>query len=130
METQGVAILEPNHTHFFLVPGDRWGDESPWLGRAAEFISDGAPSITILVNGGEIAWEDVSLSVQAGRPVIVISGSDRAADEISAAIAGENSDRRALGLASSGLLRVVNISEGFDGLAKVIEEITSGEEPK
>src|SRR5439155_8336988 len=23
--------LEPNHTHFVLVPGRLWGDESPWL---------------------------------------------------------------------------------------------------
>ena len=27
--------LEPNHTHFVLVPGSEWGEEAPWLARLA-----------------------------------------------------------------------------------------------
>ena len=28
---EGGATLEPAHTHFLLVPGEDWGDESTWL---------------------------------------------------------------------------------------------------
>jgi hypothetical protein len=28
-----VTALEPHHTHFVLIPGSNWGDESPWLAR-------------------------------------------------------------------------------------------------
>ena len=63
----GAAPLEPSHTHFILVPGSAWGDEARWLERVAGALASGAPSVTVLVNGGDIAWEDVSRSVQAGR---------------------------------------------------------------
>ena len=26
-----MAQFEPNHTHFVIVPGSDWGDESPWI---------------------------------------------------------------------------------------------------
>ena len=129
-DSQDAAKLEPHHTHFFLVPGNNWGDESLWLSQVAEVLADGAPAVTILVNGGDIAWEDVSVSVRASRPVIVISGSGRVADELTDAIAGRGSEKRALELVSSGLLRVVNLSESSDTLAGVIEEIFPGKEPK
>src|SRR6202011_4108142 len=50
----GAAALEPHHTQVILVPGDDWGDESPWLSRVAEAIADGQPELTLVVNGGQI----------------------------------------------------------------------------
>ncbi len=79
--------LEPHHTHFVLVSGSRWGDESPWLTRTAQALGNGAPSVSVLVNGGETSWEDVSHSVSAGCPVVVIAGSGRVADALAAALA-------------------------------------------
>src|SRR5919202_917017 len=33
-----VTALEPHHTHFVLIPGSNWGDESPWLARVASVL--------------------------------------------------------------------------------------------
>ena len=33
------SILDPNHTHFFLIPGDDWGDESAWISQIATHIA-------------------------------------------------------------------------------------------
>ena len=58
------AVLEPHHTHFVIVPGDHWGAESPWIARTATVLAGTAPSITVLINGGEIAYSDAERSVQ------------------------------------------------------------------
>ena len=50
-----AAPPEPNHTHLVLVPGSSWGDEAPWIARLASAIAGGRPSVTVLLNGGEIA---------------------------------------------------------------------------
>jgi len=104
---QGAVALEPRHTHFVIVPGDQWGAETPWIAETATFLADGAPSVTVLINGGEIAYADVERSVQAGRSVVVVAGSGRTADEFAAALAGESADERAAALIPSGLIRSV-----------------------
>jgi len=77
-----VASLEAHHTHFILVPGNDWGDESPWLDRVTTALSNEKPSATILINGGEISRRDVAHSLAAHRPVIVFAGTGRLADEL------------------------------------------------
>jgi hypothetical protein len=81
-----------------------WGDESPWLSRVAAVLSDGQPSVTLLVNGGEIAYRDLALSLDAGRPAIVIAGTGRTADDIAAS---PPATPRARALARSPMVQVV-----------------------
>src|SRR5512147_184454 len=38
MKEEAAAILDANHTHFFLIPGDDWGDESGWISKIASHI--------------------------------------------------------------------------------------------
>ena len=76
------SILDPNHTHFFLIPGDDWGDESAWISRIATSIAGDNKSITILVNGGNISRTDVEYSLLENRPVFIMRGTGRLADEI------------------------------------------------
>lgn len=102
-----MVPLEPRHTHFVLVPGSTWGEETLWLARFANVLSVGQPSVTVLVNGGEIAWKDVALSLQAGRRVLTVAGTGRTADALARAVSGEESDARAVELAASGLVEVV-----------------------
>ncbi|MGB3199258.1 MAG: hypothetical protein WBA99_00050 [Nodosilinea sp.] len=78
--------LEPNHTNFFLIPGDSWGSESPWLAELASDIATDHPALTLLINGGQVALTDLSENLATGRPAIVLSGSGRLADTIAAAI--------------------------------------------
>ncbi len=120
-----AAQLEPHHTHFVLVPGTSWGDESPWMSHVADVLSAGANSVTVLVNGGKTAWEDVTQSVKAGRQVVVVGGSGRTADELASALRGETADAGAKSLVSSELLRAVDITSSYDELASVIEAILS-----
>ena len=112
---------EPHHTHFVLVPGSRWGDESAWLARAATVLAPGA-SVTLLVNGGDIAWADVERSVAAGRRVIAVEGSGRTADALAAAARGDASDSRARALVETGLVETVRWDDA-EALAARLEEL-------
>ena len=104
--------LEPNHSHFVLVPGSEWGDEVPWLGRVAEALAGSAPTATVLVNGGDVARRDVDASVQAGRAVVVVAGSGRAADELADEVRG--------GLLASGLVVVAAPADAPDEVARLL----------
>ncbi|MFQ5793679.1 MAG: DUF4231 domain-containing protein [Candidatus Bipolaricaulia bacterium] len=76
------APLDPNHSHFVLVESNDWGGETDTLYELAEGLAKGVPAVTVLVNGGLIAKEEVLRSVRRGWPIIVIEGSRRLADEI------------------------------------------------
>jgi TRPM family ion channel len=82
LKREPESILDPNHTHFFLVPGNHWGDESAWISKIATQIAGDKKSITILVNGGQISRADVGFSVLEDRPTFVMRGTGRMADEI------------------------------------------------
>ena len=82
MQQDPQSILDPNHTQFFLIPGQDWGDESAWISKIATNIAGDKKSITILVNGGNISRTDVEYSLLENRPTFVIRGTGRLADEI------------------------------------------------
>ena len=98
----GQALLESHHTHFVVVPGDRWGDESRWLSEVAGLIANGKPSATVLIDGGDIALSDVLASVRARRPVLAIGGTGRTADDLAGS--GNSDDERTHEVIGSGLL--------------------------
>lgn len=76
--------LAPHYSHFMLVPGSQFGDESPWITNAATILSNGQKSVTILINGGDVSRRDIELSLQNSRGVIALSGTGRFADELAA----------------------------------------------
>jgi hypothetical protein len=82
MQEEPGSILDPNHTHFFLIPGEDWGDESAWISKIGTAIAGDQKSITILVNGGNISKTDVEYSLLENRPTFVMRGTGRMADEI------------------------------------------------
>ena len=121
-----AAPLEPHHSHFLLVPGDDWGDEVRWLaGAASELAGGAAPSVTVLVNGGEVAYDDVAHSVAANRPTIVIAGTGRTADQLVAAVDGEAADERATALVASGLVRVAGPADDPGSVAAALSAALS-----
>jgi hypothetical protein len=123
-----AAALEAHHTHFVLVPGDRWGDEAPWLTAVAGALAGKRPSVTVLVNGGAIALEDVSRSVGAGRPVFVVTGSGRTADTLAAALDGAPADPGVQRLTASGLLRASDPGAGPGAIARSIRSFLTRRE--
>ena len=82
MREDAESILDPNHTHFFLIPGDDWGDESGWISKIATAIARDQKSVTVLVNGGDISRQDVEYSLLERRPTYVMRGTGRVANEI------------------------------------------------
>ncbi|WP_407068251.1 hypothetical protein [Lapillicoccus sp.] len=104
------ARLDPHHTHVLLVPGSLWGDESPWIAAVADVVAQDHPSVTLLANGGDVSSADVERSLQRRRPVIVLSGTGRAADAIGeAAATGQAGDMRVQAIAGSPLTRIVSV---------------------
>ncbi|WP_370949792.1 hypothetical protein AB5J62_19980 [Amycolatopsis sp. cg5] len=99
--------LEPNHTHFVVVPGTRWGDESPWLFDVAAGIAGTRTSATVVVNGGEITLGDMEHSLARRIPVLVLAGTGRAADRVAAG-AGDDRIRR---IAKSPLTYVADVHD-------------------
>jgi len=75
--------LESHYSHFILVPGSQFGDESAWISDTATLLSKDHQSVTILINGGEVSRKDIELSLEDGRPVIVLGGTGRLANELS-----------------------------------------------
>ncbi len=129
-DRSGEEILEPRHTHFVLVEHDEWGSEVPLMSALAGYLTAGAASVTVLVNGGGIALMDVSQSIAARRPVIVVAGSGRLADEIARALRypalpARQPVRR---IAQSGLVSLCDVSEPPAVLVQLVDSIFSGRE--
>ncbi len=74
--------LDPNHSHFVLVETNEWGGETATMYELASLFSQGCPSVAILANGGAIAIQEVLYNVRQNRPIIVLEGSGRAADQM------------------------------------------------
>jgi hypothetical protein len=105
------ANLEPNHTHAVLVPGEKWGDEVIWIARVADVLAGAAPSATLIVNGGDIAYADAAASIASDRLVLAIDGTGGTADAVAAACRGEQTDERATFLAASALVQTIGVRE-------------------
>jgi hypothetical protein len=114
--------IEPHHSHVILVPGDSWGDESPWLADVADAVAGTGPSATLVINGGEITYDDVAHSLERRRPVVALAGTGRTADAIAAARDGNSRDPRATQIAASPLTRIADIADGA-ALAGMLESI-------
>jgi hypothetical protein len=108
--------LEPNHSHFVLVESNEWGGETPkMLELAREF---NAPIVAILVNGGAIAADEALQSVRNGWQLIVIEGSGRFADELSAAVRDGQSAKstEASEIAQSGCVTLFHVDDAAEKL--------------
>lgn len=75
--------LEPHYSHFILVPGSQFGDETAWINDTATLLSKDHQSVTILINGGEVSRKDIELSLENGRAVIALGGTGRLANDLS-----------------------------------------------
>jgi hypothetical protein len=118
----GEDILEPHHSHFVLIESDEWGSESKIMCDLATYLSAQAPSLVLLVNGGEIALQDIEWNVRQGREIVVVAGSGRLADEIAEAVRQpERKTRdRIAKVVREGRLTLFEISQTPTALADLI----------
>lgn len=112
------AQFEPNHTHFVIVPGSDWGDESPWITRVASELAGPSPVVGLLVGGGDISIRDVGHLVDAGYPVFALSGSGSLADTLAAGDPAGDADVEKL--RASTLVQSVSGFDDPDRLAAVL----------
>jgi hypothetical protein len=114
-----AANLDSHHTHVVVVPGNEWGDEAPWLSEIATTLAGSASSVTVLANGGPVAFDDVRHSLAASRPVLVLADTGRTAADIAAARAESHRDARAVEVAASPLVTIVR-----DDPAELVAQLT------
>jgi hypothetical protein len=108
---EDAVALEPHHTHAILVPGAAWGLESSWISAVARELAGDHSSVTLVLNGGRITYDDMANSLHAGRPVVVVAGTGRTADAVAVAAAGSWSDERARSMAADPLTTVVHLAD-------------------
>jgi TRPM family ion channel/conflict system pore-forming effector with SLATT domain/uncharacterized protein DUF4231 len=78
--------LDPNHSHFVLVEGDRWGDETIKLFEISSALAadddDDVPVVSLLAGGGKISKKEILFCIDYNWPIIVIEKTGYLADEI------------------------------------------------
>jgi hypothetical protein len=75
--------LGSHYSHFILVPGSQFGDESPWVVETVAILSKGHRSVTILVNGEELSRKDIEFSLKHNRPDAALSRTVRLTNKLS-----------------------------------------------
>lgn len=84
--------LDPHHSHFVLVEGEQWGDETNTLFAVAHTLAQKRPVLTILANGGTIALQEALHTVRHGWLLLIIEGSGRLADTLATAWREQSAD--------------------------------------
>jgi hypothetical protein len=78
--------LDPNHSHFVLVEGIKWGDETGTLFQLMHLFRPDekakAHAVVLLAGGGDVSRHEVLQAVRQNLPLIVVEGSGGVADEI------------------------------------------------
>ena len=137
---RGKTPLDSHHSHIVAVDNpavaatqDAWGSETETMYWLFDRLAAGRPSVTVVANGGDITLSEVDANVRAGRPMILIEGSGRAADALvslirkTAASAGEVRELRARAEAAKltrrpELFTVVPLRAGAPGLRQALIE--------
>jgi hypothetical protein len=116
--------LEPHHSHFVLVDGHAWGDETAALLALADALGARAPSAAVLCGGGAGARAEALGHCRARRPIVVIAGSGRFADELAAAV-GQPEGRSDPSLAEIAGRREVVLCRLEDGPTAVTDALSA-----
>jgi SLOG in TRPM, prokaryote len=110
------APLEPNHSHFVLVESAEWGGETGKMLELARAFN--APIVAILVNGGALAANEALQTVRNGWQLLVVEGSGRFADDLSAAVRDGQSAKSAevSEIARSGRVTLFHVDDAASTL--------------
>lgn len=120
----GETQLEPHHTHFVLVEGENWGDESETMYALVRELSRECPSVAVFAGGGKITVHEMQANVAQQRSMIFVAGSGRKTDAVLAARRGENSaDDSIQQIAAMGRIEPFDIHAEPDGLAGLIRKL-------
>jgi SLOG in TRPM, prokaryote len=114
------ADLDAYHSHFVLMDGEQFGAESDLILKLAYDLSgQGAKKrLCVVVNGGEIVKKEAFLcSTREPRfPLLVLEGSGRFADELSASREAGSADPQIQAILEQGRLHFISIKVGAENL--------------
>ncbi len=117
------VALDPHHSHFLLVPGERWGDESPWLMAAAERLAGGRATLMLVAGGGEITRRDILHRLRQSGRILALAGSGGTAEALVAWHRGEGSPPvEDQALFAPGLVEVLDLTEAPGELPRLVAQ--------
>lgn len=120
----GETQLEPHHSHFLVVDGDSWGDETRTMYSVVQSLSRNCPSLAVFAGGGDITLREMQVNVEQGREMVLIAGSGRNTDAVLEARAASTSSSQALQeIASKGRIIRFEIDESPEKFARLIASV-------
>lgn len=121
---QGEAPLEPNHSHFVLTAGNRWGAETTTMYALIAALAHQCPSVTVFAGGGQITIAEMQQNVAQEHTMIFLAGSGRATDAVLAARAGQaQEDPRLNEIAQNGHILPFPLTEEPSALSALLRRI-------
>lgn len=99
---QGDVLLDPDHSHFVLVDGQQWGDETKVMYALVDELAQHCHSVAVFAGGGQIVIREMLANVVQGRDMILLAGSGRTTDAVLAARINRSSDNDHLMIAQRG----------------------------
>jgi hypothetical protein len=122
IDPAGGESLEPHHSHFVLIPGENWGDETMTMYDLVASLSHICPSLAIFAGGGEITKREMEVNVEQEREMILLAGSGRTTDTVIGAL-DTGDDSRLAEIAQKGKIIPFNIESQPSALSKLIRHI-------
>jgi len=80
--SDGGVELEPNHSHFVLVPGTEWGEETNVLIELAARLAGSAPVVVVVAGGGDVTEIELAKAARRGWPIYVLQGTGGVSDQL------------------------------------------------
>ena len=74
--------LEPHHSHFVLVEGREWGDETKAMYALVDRMARDCPSMALFAGGGELVAREMQANLAQQRAMILLAGSGRMTDAV------------------------------------------------
>lgn len=128
-KTAGEAPLEPNHSHFVLVAGEHWGDETSTMYDLAVALDAHCRSVAVFAGGGEIVIHEMLANVAQSRPMILLAGSGRTTDAVLAARYNAADDPRIARIAHGGNIIAHDITLAPTALHRLVRQIVLPDQP-
>lgn len=118
----GETSLEPHHSHFIVVDGKDWGDETRTMYSVVKALSYDCSSIAVFAGGGNITLREMQANVEQSREMILIAGSGRSTDAVLDIRAGAISSDQALQeIASKGEIVRFEIDSSPEQFARMLK---------
>jgi hypothetical protein len=128
--SEGETSLEPHHSHFIVVDGKDWGDETRTMYSVVQALSQDCPSIAIFAGGGDVTLREMRTNVEQGREMILIAGSGRSTDAVLDIRAGApSSDQPLQETASKGRIARFEIDGSPEQFLRLLKSCISPASP-